>query len=118
MHKYERLHHAAIRIAAEETGLHCGFVEIVSVEETIFLKSDGEPIDKHTVNICCKMKFNSPLSPIKLDALHEAFEWITHIRPEFHVAIRHPLMIMGFAFVSDFNPCVAQESAQEPTAPA
>lgn len=118
VHKYERLHDAATRIAREETGLQCGFEEIVSVEETIFLKSEGEPKDKHTVNVCCKMTFNSPSNPIKLDALHEAFEWVSNIRPEFHEAIKHPLFLLGFDRAGDINACVAQENAREPTARA
>jgi colanic acid biosynthesis protein WcaH len=95
VHKLERIKDAATRIALEETGLVCEFQEIVSVEETIFLKNDDMPYDKHTVNVCCKLRQVSPPDLVRIDKYHDGFEWVTHIRSDLHVAVRNPLLLIG-----------------------
>jgi colanic acid biosynthesis protein WcaH len=105
VHKLEKLQDAATRLAIQETGLHCRFEKIVSVEESIFLIGDGEPSDKHTVNVCCKMQLESPPSQISLDSLHSAYEWISNLRPDMHEAVRHPLTLLGFSLGSASMNC-------------
>jgi len=51
--KLETLKDATIRKAKEETNLDCEFINIISVEETIFNKNENMFTDVHTVNICC-----------------------------------------------------------------
>ena len=97
VHIYEKLRDAATRIAREETGLECIFQQIVSVEETIFLKNEETTSDKHTVNVCCKMQLTSSPDAIRLDKFHDAFEWISRIRPGLHEAVRRPLSLVGFS---------------------
>ncbi|MFZ4776051.1 MAG: NUDIX domain-containing protein [Terrimicrobiaceae bacterium] len=98
VHKYEKLVDATARIAKEETGLSCNFREIVSVEETIFLRNESRTLegDKHTINICCKMKLTSAPDIVRLDTYHDAFKWVNRIDLDFHEAVRHPLSLTGF----------------------
>ena len=97
VHKCETLREAATRIAKEETGLKCDFLQIVSVEETIFPKNEEIATDKHTVNICCRMELISSPELIVLDKFHDSFEWISSIRPDLHEAVRSPLLQVGLS---------------------
>jgi colanic acid biosynthesis protein WcaH len=95
IHKLESIENAAIRIALEETNLKCKFIKIVSVEESIFKRNNTMHCDLHTVNVCCEMKTNN-ISSFKIDNNHNDFIWMNKIDPNYHLAVKKPLIILGF----------------------
>lgn len=74
--KMETIQKAVTRKAKEEVGLDCTFQEIVSVEETIFEKTDKMHTDIHTVNICCKLTTLS-VRDLNIDEHHTEYVWVS-----------------------------------------
>ncbi|MBU1261321.1 MAG: NUDIX domain-containing protein [Planctomycetes bacterium] len=93
--KFESIENAAIRIAKEETNLDCKYKKIISIEETIFSKTDTIHSDVHTVNICCEM-IPVNIESFKFDKYHNDYKWVYKQSNSYHKAINHPLSLMGF----------------------
>jgi colanic acid biosynthesis protein WcaH len=94
INKLETIRKAAIRKAKEETNLDCEFINIVTVEETIFMKNENMETDIHTVNICCKLTTND-ISILRMDKNHNGFIWVEKQNSSFHSAINNPLSLIG-----------------------
>lgn len=93
--KFESIENAAIRIAKEETNLDCKYKKIISIEETIFSKTDTMHSDVHTVNICCEM-IPVSIESFKFDKYHNDYKWVNKQSNSYHKAINHPLSLIGF----------------------
>ena len=91
-YKLEKIEDAAIRKAKEETNLDCKFDKIISIEETIFEKSESMLTLIHTLNICCLMNVDS----IKSDEFHASYKWIDKIEIDFHDGVKNPLLKLGY----------------------
>jgi colanic acid biosynthesis protein WcaH len=95
--KHEYIKDAAIRKAKDETNLDCEFVKQISIEETMFEKSDQMITDIHTVNICCELSASN-IDSIRLDKFHTDCIWVSSLSSSYHNAVNHPLSIIGFKF--------------------
>ena len=93
--KNESIQNTALRKAKEETNLDCEYVKIISVEETIFSKTATMHSDVHTVNICCHL-IPVDIGSLKLDKHHNDYKWVSEQHSSYHLAINHPLSLMGF----------------------
>jgi len=76
VYKMELIKDAALRKAKEEVNLNCRFKEIISIEESMFIKNKNMFTDIHSVNICCKLVTNS-ITEIVLDKQHSRYIWVT-----------------------------------------
>jgi colanic acid biosynthesis protein WcaH len=95
INKSELIKDAALRKAKEETNLDCQFEKVVSVEETIFTKTNNMYCDIHTINICCLLT-TYDISVFRLDSLHNDFLWVDKLNANFHPAVNRPLSLIGF----------------------
>jgi colanic acid biosynthesis protein WcaH len=95
IYKLESIKDAAIRKAKEETNLDCEFVKIISVEESIFPKTENMTTDIHTVNVCCLMNVSN-IENLKFDEHHSDFMWIDKQNEEYHNCVNNPLSLINF----------------------
>jgi len=93
--KNELIKDAAHRKVQMEVGLSADFKNIISVEETIFPKSETMKRAIHTVNVCCHMRADD-LTRLTIDKDHNAYQWIGYDKAErlnLHKAVLRPLLI-------------------------
>jgi ADP-ribose pyrophosphatase YjhB (NUDIX family) len=70
--KNEKIRHAALRKAREETGLDCEFVKELGINEGIF--DDGPfGFGVHTVGVVCMLKAKT--GKVVLDSAHTDYKW-------------------------------------------
>jgi len=93
IYKFESIKDAAIRKAKEETNLDCEFVKVISVEESIFPKTENMTTDIHTINVCCHMTVSN-IDNLKFDKYHSDFIWIDKLNDEYHDCVNNPLSII------------------------
>lgn len=90
INKMETIRDASIRKAKEETNLNCEFIDIVSVEETIFNDSD-----LHTINICCYLTVNN-IDKLQFDKYHSDYKWVDEESDKYHKSVNYPISQMKF----------------------